>query len=233
MHDPRSVAGKRLPVEADVPLLVVGAGPAGVAAALEAVRYGVNVMLVDEHPLDPGLIGLDVPLHFGGCAGASVQNRGRLLEQVVAATPGLDEVFEAGVDVRLGVSCWGLFANGPSVRWLPGVVAGLADTERAWHVRCGQVVVAAGRRDAGLAFLGWERPGVAGAAAVRLLLDRYDAFDGRRLVILGSDAAALDLARTALGRGLEVASVVEVGAEPLGTAEQVEALRAAGVLILT
>ena len=233
MHDPKSVAGKRLPVEADVSLLVIGAGPAGIAAALEAARHGVGVTLVDEHPLDPGLIGLDVPLHFGGCAGAGVQNRGRLLEQVVAATPGLEEAFEQGIDVRLGVACWGLFANGPSVRWLPGVVAGLTDGERAWHVRCGQVIVAAGSRDSGLAFTGWERPGVAGAGAVRLLLDRYDAFDGRRLVVLGSDVAALDLARTALGRGLEVAAVVEVGAQPLGTDEQVEALIAAGVPILT
>ena len=74
---------------------------------------------------------------------------------------------------------------------------------------------------------------MAGAGAVRLLLDRYDALDGRRLVVLGSDVAALDWRRTALGRGLEVAAVVEVGAQPLGTDEQVEALIAAGVPILT
>ena len=173
MHDPKSVAGKRLPVEADVSLLVIGAGPAGIAAALEAARHGVGVTLVDEHPLDPGLIGLDVPLHFGGCAGAGVQNRGRLLEQVVAATPGLEEAFEQGIDVRLGVACWGLFANGPSVRWLPGVVAGLTDGERAWHVRCGQVIVAAGLAQFGarLHGLGAARRGGGGggAAAARPL----------------------------------------------------------------
>lgn len=233
MLDQSSVAGKALPVEGEVGLLVVGAGPAGVAAALEAAGRGVEVTLVDEHPLDPGLFGLDVPLQFGGCAGPAVQNRDRMLERVAVATPGLEEAFDAGVDVRLGVACWGLFAHGPATRWLPPLAAGLADGGRAWQVACRSVIVAAGRRDAGLAFPGWDLPGVAGAAAVRLLLNRYDAFLGRRLVILGSDADALELAGLALARGLEVAAVVEVGPEPTGPAERVAALQAAGVPFLT
>jgi thioredoxin reductase len=235
MHDPRSVASWTLPVAADVPVLVVGAGPAGVAAALEAAGRGLGVMLVDEHPLDPALFGLDVPLHFGGCTGGAVRSPRRMLERVAAAAPGLEEAVERGVDVRLGTTVWGLFAHGPGTRWLPpgGVVAGLADAERAWQVRCRRAIVAAGRRDAGLAFEGWGLPGVAGAAALRCLLDRYDAFEGRRLVVLGSDADGLDLVRDALSRGLEVAAVVEIGPEPLGPRRLVDLVRGAGVPILT
>lgn len=231
-RDPHSVAGKTLPIERHAQLLIVGAGPAGLAAAREARALGLSVLLVDEHPLDPALFGLDVPYHFGGTAGAAAQSHGRMLERVAAAMPGLEQAFEEGVEVELGVTAWGLFAQGPGTRWLPPLVAGLADRERAWHVTCDRAILALGRRDAGLAFPGWDLPGVMGATALHCLLERYDAFDGRRLVVLGSGVEGLLTARLALARGREVAALVEVAAEPAGPAALVAEVEAAGVPIL-
>ena len=73
-----------------------------------------------------------------------------------------------------------------------------------------------------------------GANGLHALLTRYDAFAGRRLVMLGSGELALSTALLALERGLEVAAVVEVrdarpGPRRAGRAR----LRAAGVQILT
>ena len=54
MSDPTSLAGKHFPLRAGFDVVVAGAGEAGIAAALEARRDGASVLLVDEHPLDPG-----------------------------------------------------------------------------------------------------------------------------------------------------------------------------------
>src|SRR6516165_861202 len=127
MIDPSSVVGKAPPIERRVPFVVVGAGAAGVAAALEAVRAGVEVMLIDENPLDPDLMAMDVPHYFGQRMSLSARNRALMLERVIEANPGLGRADEAGVDVQLGVSVWGAFRNGPTQRELAGPVPGLAE----------------------------------------------------------------------------------------------------------
>ena len=47
------------------PLVVVGAGTAGTAAAIEAAKAGVQVTLIDEHPIPASTMGLNVPQFFG------------------------------------------------------------------------------------------------------------------------------------------------------------------------
>src|SRR5581483_4156868 len=130
--DPRSLADKPLAVERHSALVVVGAGPAGIAAATAAARAGVSVRLLDEHPLDPELIAMDVPLHFGQRMAPSVRDRGAMLERVVRANPALETAVDAGVELELGVSVWGAFRPSATVRALPGPVLGVADLQRSW-----------------------------------------------------------------------------------------------------
>jgi NADPH-dependent 2,4-dienoyl-CoA reductase/sulfur reductase-like enzyme len=177
-RDPKSIAGKQLAVEETTQLLVVGAGPAGVAAAAHAAQLGIKVVLADENPVQASVMGDDIPLHFGQRFSAVVRNRTAMLEAFIARDPTIAELFDSGVDVRVGTSVWGIYANGPSVGWLPGPVAGLQDGDRCFMLGCDRVIVAAGRRDMGLAFPGWELPGVLGITAAQRLLERFGALDG-------------------------------------------------------
>ena len=220
--DPKSTSGADMPIERHVSLAVVGAGPAGLAAAIAAAKAGVEVLLVDENPVAQALMGLDVPLHFGQRMNPAVQNKARMVERIVEASPGIDEAFELGIDVGLGVYAWGAFVKGPSLRGIAKPVLGLADEERSWLVSFDRLILATGARDLGLGFPGWEKPGVMGAQAALSLLQRYRAFDGRRLLILGSGALGLKTAAAALEQGLELAGIVEVARDLLGP----EALRA-------
>jgi thioredoxin reductase len=232
-HDPFSIAGKFRPPEQRFDVVVIGAGAAGAEAAIKAAEAGESVLLVDENPVGPGLIGLDVPLFWGGRATNAVQNKARMLEQVFGANPALEAAFEAGVEVMLGTYCWGAFVNGPGLNALPEPIVGLADEETSWLVGFKRLIVAAGARDLALSFKGWDQPGVMGAQALHSLIKQYDAFAGRRLAILGSGELALTTARLALESGLEVVALVEVRDAPQGPPELVEKLTAAGVPILT
>lgn len=232
-HDPKSVAGKTLAVTERTQLLVVGAGPAGLAAAIEAAGRGLSVVLVDENPVTFRTMGDDVPLHYGQGMSGAAHNRNAMMEAFIASEPLIETAFEAGVDLRLGTACWGLYGNGPSVAWLPGLVAGLTDGERSWMLQAQNVVVAAGRRDMGLGFPGWEKPGVMGATAALSLATRYGALGPRRIVVLGSSTEALSAALGLREAGAEIVAIVEQARDALGPADLVSALRDGGTRILT
>jgi len=231
--DARSLTGKAPRPERHVSLIVVGAGPAGVAAALEAARAGVEVMLVDEHPVDNDMMAMDVPLYFGGRMDPAVRNRALMLERVVESNPALAAAADAGVDIQLGTYVWGAFMPGPTSRELETPLLGLADDRRSWLVAWDRLIVAAGARDVVLGFPGWERAGVMGAGAVAALLTRYRALAARRMVVLGSDDLGLRTAALALEHGVEVAAIVEVGDRVRGDDKLARELADRGVPVLT
>jgi NADPH-dependent 2,4-dienoyl-CoA reductase/sulfur reductase-like enzyme len=226
-----AVNGTRSPPEARYDVVVVGAGPSGIDAAIEAAQTGKSVLLVDENPVSGALMGNDVPLWFGGRMTTATQNADRMLEAVFMSSPKLETAMEAGVELLLGTTAWGVYRNGPGVASLPEQVVGLADAERSWLVGFGRIVLATGARDLAMAFPGWNQPGVMGAAALQMLLTRYDAFAGRRMLVLGSHDLALETALLAHGRGIEVAGLVEVRDSPQGRAELVAQIEAAGIAI--
>jgi thioredoxin reductase len=227
--DPRSIAGKLPAPDRHVALVVVGAGAAGVAAAIEAARAGVEVMLIDEHPVDNDMMAMDVPLCFGQRMDGSVRNRALMLERVVETNPDLAAAHEAGVDVQLGTYVWGAFVNGPAVQELPVPMLGLADDRRSWLLGYDRLIVAAGARDVLLGFPGWERAGTLGAGGAAALLTRYRALAARRLLVLGSGELGLQTASLALLHGVEVAGVVEVGGQVRGDAATAKTLAGRGV----
>jgi len=224
-----AINGTRSPPEARFDVVVVGAGPSGFAAATEAAAGGASVLLVDENPVSGALMGNDVPLYFGGRMTAATQNSERMLEAIFMSMPALEVAMEAGVEVLLGTTAWGVYRNGPGVASLPEQVVGLADAERSWLVGFGKLVLATGARDLAMAFPGWNQPGVMGAAALQMLLTRYDAFAGRRVLFLGSHDLALETALLAHERGIEVAGLVEVREAPQGSAELLAKAEAAGM----
>jgi thioredoxin reductase len=213
-------------------VIVVGAGRSGIAAALSAARDGQTVLLVDENPVPGYQIGSDVPHYFGGRATGAVQNSERMIETLFMRNAGLEEAMDAGVEVLLGTCAWGAYRNGPLVSSLPGQVLGLADAERSWLVGFDRLILATGARDLPMAFPGWNQPGVMGAAALRMLVIRYDAFAGKRILVVGSHNLALETALLALEHGIDVAALVEVRGAPQGDAALVAKVEAAGVSII-
>jgi NADPH-dependent 2,4-dienoyl-CoA reductase/sulfur reductase-like enzyme len=224
-----AINGQHSRAEARYDLVVIGAGPSGVAAAIDAAKTGASVLLVDENPVSGALMGNDTPLYFGGRMTAATQNSDRMLEAIFMSMAELETAMEAGVEVLLGTTAWGVYRNGPGVASLPEQVVGLADATRSWLVGFDRLVLATGARDLAMAFPGWNQPGVMGAAALRMLLTRYDAFAGQRLVVLGSHDLALETALLAKERGLDVAALIEVRDAPQGSADLLARVESAGI----
>jgi thioredoxin reductase len=228
--DPKSNAGKPPIPGEHVPLLVIGAGPAGLSAAIAAANRGIPTVLVDENPVPFAVMGEDVPRHFGQGMSAAARHPGAMLEAFIASEPLFEQAFEAGVDIRPGTACWGLYANGPALRVLPGLIAGLASETGNTLLQADQVIIATGRRDMGLGFPGWQLPGVMGASAAALLATRYaGAMTPRRAIILGSGMDALLTALAMARRGIEIAAVIEQAAHPVGSPDLVAELAALGI----
>ncbi|MFM5883964.1 MAG: NAD(P)/FAD-dependent oxidoreductase [Novosphingobium sp.] len=229
--DPHAIDGKFPAPAQHFAVVVVGAGESGTKAAVDAAAAGNRVLLVDENPVSGALIGNDVPYYFGGRATTAVQNSERMVETVFTNMPWLEAALDAGVEVQLGTTAWGVYRNGPLVGSLPAQVVGLADAERSWLVGFDRLVLATGARDLPMAFPGWNQPGVMGAAALGKLLEIYDAFAGRRIVIAGSHDLGLETALLAHSRGLDVVAILEVRGAPQGDPALVARAEQAGIAI--
>lgn len=202
--DPTSIAGKAFPLRGDFDHVVVGAGEAGIAAARTAAVRGARTLLVDEHPLDPGLFGLDIPYLFGARFDAAILNAARMEERIVAARPALMAAMEEGVEVALGTAAWGGFVRGQASRALAKPLLGLADRDAAWLVAFDRLTIATGARDVVLPFPGWTLPGVMGARGFDAVLRLYGAFTGRRIAVLGGGTLAEGVVGAARAAGFDV-----------------------------
>ena len=215
------------------PLVVVGVGAAGTAAAIEAAKAGVQVTVIDENPISAPMMGMNVPQFFGSRFTADLRDKSRMLERMTAADEALSEAQEVGVDVRLGTCVWGAFRNSETSRVLDGPQLGLSDGERSWLMKYDRLIVAAGSRDLGIPFAGWDLAGAMAANGANALMGRYDALSSRRMVVLGSGNLGLNTAMMALDRGIEVAGVVDVSPSARGDEALMAQLRGEGVELYT
>ena len=213
--------------------MVVGAGIAGTAAAIEAARAGVEVTLVDENPISLATMGLDVPQFFGQRIDPALDNRAVMLERVIAANEDMAEAASAGVDVRIGTCVWGAFRNSENSRALDGPQLGLADDRQSWMLKYDRLIVAAGARDLGMPFRGWELRGAMGANGAYSLMSVYQGSTSRRMVVLGSGNLGLNTARMALMSGVKVVAVVDVAPAVRGDKALAKELRRLGVKFYT
>jgi sarcosine oxidase subunit alpha len=205
-------------------VLVVGGGPAGIAAALAAARLGVRVMLCDE----------------------SFELGGSLLGDVAARIDGLTapDWVQGSLSALRAYPNVSLLARTTAFGYFPHNLIGLSERltdhlasppahlprERLWQVRARRVVLATGAIERPLVFPGNDRPGILLAGAAQTFLNRYGARVGQRVVVVTADDAAYQVALDLHAAGTVVVAIADLRAEPKG--ELPQAARRAHLMVL-
>ncbi|TLS45421.1 sarcosine oxidase subunit alpha family protein [Streptomyces montanus] len=205
-------------VHAHCDLLVVGAGPAGLAAAAAAARSGARVILADDQR------------ELGG----SLLGTGEHLDWVEEVAGRLEAEPEVRVLRRTTVFGYyddnHLLAVERRTNHLGAEAPENVSRERVWRIRARRVVLATGAHERSLVFADNDRPGVMLAASARTYLNRHGVLPGRRVVVFTTNdsayAAALDLAAA----GVDVGAIVDTRSEP---GEWAVRARSAGIEVLT
>ncbi|MDA7414828.1 FAD-dependent oxidoreductase [Xenophilus arseniciresistens] len=185
------------PEQLDTELLVVGAGPAGLSAALAAAQAGVRVTVLDERPQSGGQFFKPLaPSQAAALAPDAQFAQGQALERAVRA---------AGVQLIQQAQVWAAFSAHE--------VGALID-ERATTVRCRQLVIAPGAYERPTPFPGWTLPGVMTTGAGQTLARAYRVAPGQRIVIAGNGPLNLQLAVELISGGAKVLAVLESAPRP-------------------
>ena len=202
-------------------ILVIGAGPAGLAAAVSAAEAGVRVLLVDEASGPGGQYLAGKPQHRAFQTQAE-RDGARLVGR-------LRELSRAGqVDVCCGATVWSLDAS------LTAMIAqgGAGRSAAAARVQAGAVVLAAGARETVVPFPGWTLPGVMTVGAAQLLAKRHNVVPLAVRQPSGASRPRVLLAGSGLLLLPAAAMLAELGARVVGVLEtarpSVELLRRVG-----
>ena len=202
-------------------LLVIGAGAAGLMAALAAARAGLRVIVADE----------------------DARLGGRLLVErhVIDGQPAPDwasavvaELGSLGARLLTRTTVFGVY-DGPEYGALERLTDHLAapapghPRQRLWKIVARRSVLASGAIERPLVFSGNDRPGVMMASAVQTYLNRYAAVPGRRAVVFTTTDSGWATAEDLLASGVGLAAVVDSRDNAPAAAERV---RAAGVEVL-
>lgn len=167
---------------------IIGGGPSGISAALEAAAHGASVLLVEEHPALGGALNF---ARFDVAGRKASEVRARLIEAVSR---------EPRLTVMTGATCTGIFAD----NWLAVVQA-----SRLFKVRARRLIVAAGAIEQMAVFRNNDLPGIMCSSAAQRLIREFGIRPGRKAVVAtGTDygyAVALDLKAA----GLNVAGIVD------------------------
>lgn len=199
-------------------IAIVGGGPAGMAAAIEAARAGANVTVIDENARPGGQLFKQIHKFFG----SGVHHAGTRGFQIGQNL--LREAEEAGVEMRLDTVVYGIFSD----RRL-GLICGDHTEELVASV----VILATGANENALTFPGWTLPGVMGAGATQTLINIHRVVPGQRILMVGAGNVGLIVTYQLLQAGAEVIAIIEGLSYIGGYGVHASKVRRAGVPILT
>lgn len=200
--DPRKDEAYYDHVHVHTDVLVVGSGPAGLAAAREASRSGARVMLLDERPEAGGRLLDSAQEQIDGMDARD------WVAQTTAELAAAEETTHLQHTTVLGsYDANYVMAVQRRTAHLDAAPEDGVSRERIWHIRAGQVVLATGAHERPLVFENNDRPGIMLAGSVRSYLNRYGVRVGQQILVATTNDSVYPLVAELAASGSVVAVI--------------------------
>ena len=157
-------------------LIIVGAGPSGLSAAVEAAKRGLKVVVFDENEKPGGQLFKQIHKFFG-----SKEHKAKVRGFVIGQQL-LQEAADAGVEVVLNATVIGMYLDKEIV---------VRIKEKVHHYKGDSIIIATGAAENMVTFEGWNLPGVIGAGAAQTMMNLHGVKPGNKILMLGSGNVGL------------------------------------------
>jgi D-hydroxyproline dehydrogenase subunit alpha len=175
-------------------IVIVGAGPAGLAAGIEAARLSASVLVLDEYAQPGGQYYRQLAPGFSASRDRSLFAHAREGQARV------EEARQCGVQFLPGALAWGGFADG---------TIALQVDDASQTLKPAKLILASGAHDRPVAFPGWTLPGVIASGAAQALVRSHGILPGRRILMAGTGPLQIAVAAQLVEAGAQLAGVLE------------------------
>jgi len=197
-------------------VLVIGAGPAGLAAAIEAAEHKASVMVVDENVRAGGQLIKQTHKFFG----SELHHAG--IRGINIATKLVERAVHLHVSIQL---------HTPVVAIFEGVVVMAKEEKVLETIRPARLIIATGAIENAICFPGWTLPGVMTAGAAQTFVNIHRVRVGDRVVVVGSGNVGLIIAYQLRQAGSEIVGIVEAKPQIGGWGVHASKIRRMGIPI--
>ncbi|MGN0242232.1 MAG: FAD-dependent oxidoreductase [Candidatus Weimeria sp.] len=175
-------------------LIVIGAGPAGLSAAIEAKKAGMDVIVFDENARPGGQLFKQIHKFFGSKEHHAKERGFRIGQEL------LKEAEDLGVRVELNSVVMGIY-NEKEVTVRHG--------DEVDHYKGDYIIIATGAAENMIPFKGWDTPGVIGAGAAQTLMNLQGVQPGQKILMVGSGNVGLVVSFQLLQAGCDVVALID------------------------
>ncbi|MGD0430582.1 MAG: FAD-dependent oxidoreductase [Acetobacteraceae bacterium] len=191
-----SIQGAHAPEERSAGILVVGGGPAGLAAATAAAEAGANVVLLDERTATGGQYTKPLSAAFHDTTPDARFRLGRLMKE---------RAVRAGVTIETEALVWGAFAPDEIAVLLRGA---------AVRFHPSRLILATGAHERPVPIPGWTLPGVLTTGGLQTLVRAQLVCPGHRVLLAGTGPLNLQVACELIARGVRPVAVLDSAPAP-------------------
>ena len=199
-------------------LAIIGAGPAGLAAACQAARLGVKALLIDEYTRPGGQLIKQIHKFFG----SEAHKAG--IRGIDIAAGFLRELEDSDVEIMLGATVWAIF---------PTRVISVAVNGRTEQIRAETIILATGASENAIHFPGWTLPGVMTAGAAQTSMNINRVLPGKKVLMVGAGNVGAIISYQLLQAGAQQVTIIEAKGEVGAYQVHANKVRRLGVEILT
>jgi NADPH-dependent 2,4-dienoyl-CoA reductase/sulfur reductase-like enzyme/Fe-S-cluster-containing hydrogenase component 2 len=208
-----------LPVK-EVDVLIIGGGPAGLSAAIELGKLGVNTLIVDDKDRLGGKLVLQTHKFFGSVKDSHAGTRGFEIGKILQ-------------DELLSLSSVEIWLNTTAVAVFSDHIVGVIKENQYQKIKPKKLLVTTGAREKMLSFPGNTLPGVYGAGAFQTLVNRDLVKSSEKVLIVGGGNVGLIAGYHAIQADIAVVALIEALPQVGGYKVHADKLKRLGVPIYT